>query len=371
MDYQKFLERLPNLYEHWEQEGVKPKTDKFKKVLDRVRGRTTENVMQLLNFAVECLEAGEIYCQVGCCQGATLIGAMLDRSDCIAYGIDNFSVADDVKQNLAHLTANLTSFELQNQVKLYDRDFEEVFLDWREGKPNNRIGVYFYDGAHNYRSQLLNLLLIRPVLANQALIVINDSNWRTVQQATWDFAAAFPECKIELELLTPKNGYPTFWNGLQVLSWDSDRRQNHPSSTFGEKRSEKAIAAINHLQLLEQREQALDNLYSEALALQQKQKFTLAEKKYIDFLLWRRDNTQAWLNLGKIYYELENYKEAQNAILKALEIEPGNAFAYYKLGLAFEKDRNLNQAKIAYKEAIRFDPSLQEIWDVRILDNEE
>ncbi|MGA7934899.1 MAG: hypothetical protein WCA35_15240, partial [Kovacikia sp.] len=65
MDYRNFVAQLPSLYNHWGQEGVAPKSGQFQAALNRITGMTTANVTQLLNFAVECLEPGEVYCEVG------------------------------------------------------------------------------------------------------------------------------------------------------------------------------------------------------------------------------------------------------------------------------------------------------------------
>jgi hypothetical protein len=93
MDYQRFIEQLPTLYDNWGQESVRPKSNQFQHMLEQVTGITTANAMQLLNFAVDCMESNEIYCEVGC-QGATLIGALFDHPDQMAYGVNNFCKFD-------------------------------------------------------------------------------------------------------------------------------------------------------------------------------------------------------------------------------------------------------------------------------------
>jgi len=280
MDYRKFLDELPNLYENWGQDSVIPKSSRFKQVLEQVKGMTNTNVMQLLNFAVECMETNEIYCQVGTFQGATLIGAMLDNPERIAYAIDNFSQFDVFDTNADRLRENLNKFELEEQVIFWNLDFEDFFWELRTLETQEKIGVYFYDGAHDYRSQLVGLLLIRPFLAKQALIVVDDSNWIEVKQANWDFIAANPECRIELELLTPPSGVSTFSNGLYVLSWDVDRYHNYTPSTFQQMRQQPVIQAIANLQLFEPTEEALNTLYQAALSFHQQKQFDAAEMKY-------------------------------------------------------------------------------------------
>lgn len=223
MDYSRFLAELPAFYNNWGSDAVCPKSDRFQQVLNQIQGMTTPNVMQLLNAAVACLEPDEIYCEVGCFRGTTLIGALLDQGDRMAYAVDNFSEFDRSGEGESKLLHNLETFGLADRVCFCNQDFEEFFYDLAQLPLEDKIGVYLYDGAHDYRSQLMGLLQARPFLADRALIIVDDSNWSAVQQANWDFIATQPQCRLELSLLTPANGYPSFWNGLDVLSWDASR----------------------------------------------------------------------------------------------------------------------------------------------------
>jgi hypothetical protein len=207
------------MYEDWGKSSVRPRSGRFGEVLARVRGLTTASVLQLLNFAVGLLEAGEAHCEVGCYQGATLIGALLDHADCLAYAADNFSEFNTEGQNYSALLRNLAAFGLEGKVRFHNQDFEEFLVGLRHSGP--KIGVYFYDGAHDYRSQLMALLLVVPLLAERALLVVDDSNCLGVKQAARDFIAARPECRLLLDLPTPGNGDPSFWNGLYVLGWEA------------------------------------------------------------------------------------------------------------------------------------------------------
>lgn len=232
MDYRKFVQQLPDLYDQWGSDSVRPKADQFQSVLQQVEGMTTPSVTQLLNFAVQCMEPDEVYCEVGCFQGSTLIGALLNQPHRLAYAVDNFSEFDPDGEGLDRLMQNLARFGLTEQVYFCNQDFEEFFYSLGELETEDRIGVYLYDGAHDYRSQIMGLLLARPFLADRALIIVDDSNWSAVQQADWDFIAAFPECQLEFDLPTPGNGHATFWNGLHILSWDSARTSNARSADW-------------------------------------------------------------------------------------------------------------------------------------------
>lgn len=355
MDYQKFIEQLPALYENWGQDSIRPKEQRFGEVIAQVPGMTTANIIQLLNFAVDCMEPDEIYCEIGTYQGTTLIGALLDRPGRMAYAVDNFSEFDREGKNQEKLQENLQKFNLENQVCFCNQDFEEFFLELREIEKENKIGVYLYDGAHDYRSQLIGLLLVRPFLAPKSIVIVDDANQRAVQQANWDFIAANPECELLLEMFTPGDGYPTFWNGIQILSWDVEKSHNYPTSTFRARRQERVVKAIYELYCIEF---VLEAIYREALSWHQKNEFALAKKKYREFLLWRSDDAKAWLNLGILEYEERNYQEAIPILLKSQEIDSGNVYVYYYLGLVCEKIDRREQAIAAYQKAIELDANL-------------
>ncbi|MDX2230226.1 MAG: tetratricopeptide repeat protein [Leptolyngbyaceae cyanobacterium bins.349] len=363
MDYQRFLHQLPDCYENWQQEAIRPKSAKFQQVRDRVQGMTTANVMQLLNWALACLDPGELYCEVGTYQGTTLIGALLDHPDCMAYAVDNFSEFDTNGDCFAALMHNLNQFGLEEQVYFCNQDFQQFFLDLRELNTEDKIGVYFYDGAHDYRSTLLGLLLAKPFLSDRALILLDDANWATVQQASWDFLAASPEAQIELELFTPVARFPTFWNGIQVLSWDRSRTQNYAATTFQTQRRESVIKAIYNLQLLEQRGEAIEVMLKEATLAHQQKYFSLAEQKYREYLLWREDDSQAWTHLGLLHYELNDYQEAHKALLKALELDSQNSLLYYYFGVVSANLNHVDSAIAAYQTALQLNPDLIDAYN--------
>jgi protein O-GlcNAc transferase len=249
MDYQRFIEQLPELYDDWMQETVRPRSDRFQNVFDRVVGMSTTGVLQLLNFAVDCMEPGEVYCEIGCFQGSTLVGALLDHPSQMAYVVDNFSEFDPQGTNEKALNENLENFGMQDQVLFSNQGFEEFFHNLGDLETEDKIGVYLYDGAHDYRSQLMGLLLAQPFLSDRALIIVDDSNWSTVKQADWDFIAAFPQCEMLIDIQTPRNSHPSFWNGLHVMSWDKNRSTPCAWNLLQENREHQIIQAIYQLQI--------------------------------------------------------------------------------------------------------------------------
>jgi predicted O-linked N-acetylglucosamine transferase (SPINDLY family) len=376
MDYQRFFEQLPTLYETWGQEGVRPKSNRFQSVLDQVQSMTTANVMQLLNFAVECMESDEVYCEIGCFQGGSLIGALLEHPERMAYAIDNFSEFDPWGNSSEQLMENLENFKLEEQVYFCNQDFEKFFLNLRELNLEDKIGVYFYDGAHDYRSQLMGWLLVRPFLAKQAVIVTTYSNWQAAQQANCDFMAVNSTGKLSRYLLPfPSSNHP-FEQGVQVFSWDADESSNYTGSLWQLERNQSLIKDIYSLQ--PEKKELVDSLYkkaieidiSESLAaglaagktytpefLQQIRKDLIkAEEKYKEVLQWDKDNIDVLLRLGRLYYVLEQYQESLQMLLRSLDLEPSGAVGHYLLGTVLEKIGRIPQAIQAYQEAISLNP---------------
>src|SRR6202161_4655419 len=63
-------------------------------VLGEIPGMATENKLRLLNCAVASLDAGEVYVEVGCYKGASLVGAAASNPPARTFACDNFSQFD-------------------------------------------------------------------------------------------------------------------------------------------------------------------------------------------------------------------------------------------------------------------------------------
>ncbi|MEG4113924.1 MULTISPECIES: O-linked N-acetylglucosamine transferase family protein [unclassified Microcoleus] len=354
MDVQKFINHLPNYYNNWNLPSVQPKSLRFREILEQVEGMTTPNIMQLLNFAVDCMEPEEVYCEIGCLRGASLIGALLNHPDCMAYAIDNFSEFDDSGQNLERLTNSLSEFNLEEQVFFCNQDFEEFFGELQKIGLDEKIGVYFYDASYDYRSQILGLLLVKPFLADKALIVLGNANSDQVQQAILDFTLTNPQYQLVLNLQTSKFFEETFWNGISIFSWDKDRIHNDPDFKYSSN-TQSVIETLRKTQL-EQHKESVSGLFTEAALLTHGHRYGEAEKKYKLILLYESNNAAAWMNLGIIYYQTERYQAAIDTLAKSLELDPSKSMVSYSLGLALEKASHYQQAIEAYRQTIDLNP---------------
>ncbi len=356
MDYQRFLEQLPSLYEDWGKESIHPKSSRFQSALSQVQGMTTANIMQLLNFAVACMEEGEIYCEVGTYHGATLIGAMLDCEDRMAYAVDNFSLFDPDGTNFDTLSRNLVNFGLEDRVFFCNQDFESFLLELDEIGTEDKIGVYLYDGAHDYRSQLMGLLLIKPFLADRALIIVDDANWPTVQQANNDFVATHSECQFLLELLTPGDGYPTFWDGIHVLSWDRNKTIKKSADKILQRRQSSVIQGITDLQQIEKSEILSRSAITRDRNITNLGEADTASNCDRNLGLNSHSNAEIYNNLGINLAQQHKLDEAIANFRHAISIEPNFAEAHYNLGFALTEQGNVEQAIVSYHQAIAIKP---------------
>ena len=384
MDYQHFFAQLPTLYDNWEQQGCRPKGNRFQKIIAQVQSMTTANIMQLLNFAVECMEPEEIYCEIGCFQGGSLIGSLLDHPDKFALAVDNFSEFNPWGNNDEILMKNLASFALDEQVWFCHQDFEDFFLNLREIELNSKIGVYFYDGAHDYRSHLMGLLCVCPFLSEKSLIVTVNSNWQAIQQANRDFLALNPNTKSYKYLFKTQSIQEQFCNELQIIVWDQYSSSIQPCQDS--RISERNLNFINSIYALQTELKELTKpLYQEAIKLdcsealeagivagktytpefiqQIKKDLLKAEEKYKQILQWEQDNVDIWLRLGRLYYVLGRYQESLEMLLKSLNLEPLGYIQHYLLGSVLEKMGNNSKAIRAYQEAVTLNPKFVDAYN--------
>ncbi len=192
--------------------ALHPTDRRLKDVLGAIPAMATENKLMLLNRAVANLEPGEVYVEVGCYQGATLVGAALGNAGARLFGCDNFSQFDGAGEKLK---ANLNIWTASGQVAFHDMDYREFLAraPWRPA----RIGVYFYDGSHSFEDQFEGLRHALPHFSDRALVIVDDTNKRAARSANALFARIVPGFEPLLDLPTPGNHHPTWWNGVQVF----------------------------------------------------------------------------------------------------------------------------------------------------------
>lgn len=241
MDYNKFMHELPHHYEQWGTTSVYLKSNEFQTILTQTQGKTTPHLLQLLNVAAQVLEPDELVCFVGSQQTPNLIATLTNQPNLqLIYNVisTEFSAPQDDSETLAN---TLAKFGVEDQVFLYNQDFEDFFIELRTLELPEKIGILFYDGMHDYRSHVMMLLLAKSVLAERALIVISGTGLNTTYQATWDFISSHSECQLLLDLPTKP------WGNLQVLSWDANSKTEPSVEQIQEFRNASAIKILSDI----------------------------------------------------------------------------------------------------------------------------
>jgi predicted O-methyltransferase YrrM len=194
-----------------------PREKRFDHVLERVPGLARENNLALLNLAASLLGPGESYVEIGSYRGTSLIAAMLDNEGKEFVGIDNFQMGDATRKQLDR---NLASFGLKGEATILEGDaFTMIPAGALEGR---RVGVYYYDAAHSYEAHLQALVMIEAYLASRALLIVDDSDWEQVADATRDYLAQQPKARMLVWIPGKDNGLPWWWEGVQVLAWETE-----------------------------------------------------------------------------------------------------------------------------------------------------
>lgn len=173
------------------------------------------------------------YLEIGVFQGLTLlsVAAVNPRIQCL--GIDNFAFFDPEDRNKGIVLERRERVGATN-AELIDSDYEDAFETLEARLGGRKIGVYFIDGPHDYRSQLMCLLLAKPFLHPNAVVIIDDSNYAHVRQANRDFLRTDLDFRLVFEAYT--EAHPAemdapvmeearrgWWNGVNVIVRDESR----------------------------------------------------------------------------------------------------------------------------------------------------
>ncbi|HEY7139294.1 MAG TPA: class I SAM-dependent methyltransferase [Methylomirabilota bacterium] len=225
MDPERFLRELPRRFADYPR-SEHPRDRRFAPILADVGGLACENNLALLNLAASLLAVGESYVEIGSFKGLSLIAAMLgNRGDFV--GIDDFSLKEGSR---ALLEANLRRYDLSGHTLLEG----DAFTLLRRGAlGDRRVGVYYYDAAHDYRSQLRGLELIEPYLAPDAVLIVDDTDWDQVARAMRDYLGGQPRAELLVKLDGKDLGQPWWWEGVQVLRWRGNRPARAPRKAPG------------------------------------------------------------------------------------------------------------------------------------------
>lgn len=234
------FDKLKSLIQEAEAEGILKENEG----LSGFSGKKMQGTLQ--RMAAELTNEKNCYLEVGVFQGLTLLSVgSVAKGEVI--GIDNFAFFDKEGKNQSIVNSRIKKLELEN-VTLINADYEDALHNLEDQLKGRKVSVFFIDGPHDYRSQLVCLLFIKPFLSENAVIIIDDCNYNSVRQANADFLVSHPEFKLFYQNYTSKHprnmsqgekheALDGWWNGINVIVKDKDNflRNEMPFTTRSRK----------------------------------------------------------------------------------------------------------------------------------------
>lgn len=216
MDVTAFSRELPRRF-GGDVLSAHPVDRRFAPVVERIPGMSTEHALSVLDLAVGHLAPGESYLEVGSFRGRSLVGAMLDHPERRATAIESFDeFGVDAAESLREVSRTLLEFACADRV---DFRVGDAFRLLRPGLTDQPVGVYFYDGAHSRVAQFLGLALAEALLADHALVVVDDFGWPQVRASTLRYLKRHPGYDVVAEMPAASDFDARWCNGLLILSW--------------------------------------------------------------------------------------------------------------------------------------------------------
>jgi predicted O-methyltransferase YrrM len=187
-------------------------------VVAAVEGMSTTHSLSVLQEAVACLGPDEVYLEVGSYRGRSLVGALLAAPSARGFGIENFGeFGDDARVAAFELRANLERFGVSDRATVLHGDAFRLLPSLHLSGP---VGVYLYDGVHSAFGQYAGLGLAEHLLADHAVVVVDDASWPQVARATDAYVARHPGYTLLAAYEARQQDDPMWCNGLRVYRWD-------------------------------------------------------------------------------------------------------------------------------------------------------
>jgi predicted O-methyltransferase YrrM len=208
-----FITALPGLWDGADGHTSElPSERRHRELLTQTGGMASENKLAVLNLAAQYLADGEVYLEAGAWRGTSICAAALDNATGRFVTVDDFSAFGGPKDECLE---NIEKWA-EGNVELCDQDIWTFLQDPPFVEP---VGVFFYDAGHEFWDQWKALAAIEPLLADEALIVVDDASWAFVAAANTAFVRSHPRFQFVARYpMTSPNG-PRWWNGLDVIAY--------------------------------------------------------------------------------------------------------------------------------------------------------
>lgn len=133
----------------------------------------------------------------------------------------------------------------------------------------------------------------------------------------------------------------TLFSGCAVMQEKKD--EPAPALTAEQQQQAAAQAAL------------LQQEYEQALTSMRQGNYPLAIKELAAFAENHPEHAGPYVNLGILYHKMNRLEAAEQALSKAVSLNPNNAMAQNRLGMVYREMGRFNDARAAYDNAIAAD----------------
>ncbi len=215
MDTRAFFDRVQDAFPG-DPQVSDPIDPRWAQMAHDVAGYTASNELAVLAAAAASLPDDEAYLEVGTFKGRSLCAAVQHGDGKRFYAMENFlEFGMAGQQARAELTDNLQRHAARADVHLLEGDCFSLMAE--PGTLDRPVGVYFYDGEHTLLAHYLALAVVEPLLADEALVLVDDASWPLVQRAHRVFLRRHPGWSIEATWDAAHADDPRWANGLHAL----------------------------------------------------------------------------------------------------------------------------------------------------------
>jgi hypothetical protein len=152
-----------------------------------------------------------VFCECWCLEWIYLFAGLSGNEGKRCIGIDNFSEFGGPRDAFLDRFA---SYKGASSNEFHEMSYRQYFERHHKGE----IGVYIYDGQHDYENQMKGLQIAEPFFAKGTIVFVDDINDDAPYSATCDFLKKNPaRFKVVYQRRTSGNCHPTFWNGIMVI----------------------------------------------------------------------------------------------------------------------------------------------------------
>lgn len=160
------------------------------------------------------------YLEVGAYLGKSAIAAMSSPHAERATLIDNFSQFDGTLEKLIENLGQYTDSD--KKIEIIEGDARQALTALYERvkqDPAKKYTVYHYDGAHDKQSQYEGIRLAEPLLANEAIVIVDD--WRKASDSnSYAEEGTLVAISESSRIWKPMFVFPARYNGDTEWGWN-------------------------------------------------------------------------------------------------------------------------------------------------------